>query len=475
MIKKLFLLLFLIFAADLFCQTRWLQTYRPFETPYADDEYYVEDLLILQDGCFLVSGYYEVYNEWLYEKWGFLMKTDPDGNFIWAVDDSVSYISYNMNSAVVETTRGDLLSISYGGGGGALIKRNSYGERIWHLPYGDFGINSMELTESGDIIAAGLDDNQASVRLLDTNGNTIWNRVIGDAVQSSNFFSVCQTSDGGFAMTGTYHFAQGYGNSDAYLAKTDSHGDTLWTRRFDGFGNDDMGKSIIENSNGNIVVLVRSSVIYNSYTFLLAYNPEGDPLQIENIGIMNCFSIIENSDHNYVAYAYTGSTNLTRLILLDDEFNIIWNRQLPFWPGSGDRTFAEEESGGYICCGDHNYGEGPIYLALTDPEGNVQTDEDHTVPVSQIKISNYPNPFNPSDAGRSSSTRICFNQPVENGVIRIYNLKGQLIRTIDNITGNNVLFDGKDDFHNDLNSGIYLYRLSNANYNSSIKKMILLK
>ena len=94
---------------------------------------------------------------------------------------------------------------------------------------------------------------------------------------------------------------------------------------------------------------------------------------------------------------------------------------------------------------------------------------------------NFPNPFNPSGAGRSPSTTISFNlttENTENTELVIYNLKGQKVKTlVDEIlpAGEySVTWNGTNNNNQLVSSGIYLYKLQMGTY-SSTKKMILLK
>lgn len=84
---------------------------------------------------------------------------------------------------------------------------------------------------------------------------------------------------------------------------------------------------------------------------------------------------------------------------------------------------------------------------------------------------NYPNPFNPS-------TKIYFDLPKDVFVtINIYNLKGNLVKTIlkQNIkTGNHeAIWNGTDDFGRKVSSGVYIYSIQTKNFTQS-KKMILI-
>ena len=86
---------------------------------------------------------------------------------------------------------------------------------------------------------------------------------------------------------------------------------------------------------------------------------------------------------------------------------------------------------------------------------------------------NYPNPFNPS-------TKIKFNIPKNSNVkLEIFNIIGERIATLisnrDYQPGTfTVEWNGKNQFGNQVPSGVYLYKIS-ANKFSSVKKMIMIK
>ncbi|MDP8211076.1 MAG: C25 family cysteine peptidase [Candidatus Stygibacter australis] len=95
------------------------------------------------------------------------------------------------------------------------------------------------------------------------------------------------------------------------------------------------------------------------------------------------------------------------------------------------------------------------------------------IPVSNLLSQNYPNPFNPK-------TRIPFSisQSAENVTLRVYNMKGQIIRTLINQPsgpGNyQIVWDGKDDNGNEVASGIYFSNLS-VDGEKQTRKMVMIK
>jgi hypothetical protein len=98
--------------------------------------------------------------------------------------------------------------------------------------------------------------------------------------------------------------------------------------------------------------------------------------------------------------------------------------------------------------------------------------EVESIPQQYKLFNNYPNPFNPS-------TRIAFEIPkAENVTLKIFNISGELIRTLaeEHISAgrHEKIWDGKDDSGNVVSSGIYIYRL-NAGFYDRSARMILLK
>jgi 5-hydroxyisourate hydrolase-like protein (transthyretin family) len=88
---------------------------------------------------------------------------------------------------------------------------------------------------------------------------------------------------------------------------------------------------------------------------------------------------------------------------------------------------------------------------------------------------NYPNPFNPMTCIRYT---VYSGQPPIQIILQIYNIRGQLVRTLvdePKEAGNyQVFWDGKSDNGKDIASGIYFYELKVGDY-SQTKKMVFLK
>ena len=94
------------------------------------------------------------------------------------------------------------------------------------------------------------------------------------------------------------------------------------------------------------------------------------------------------------------------------------------------------------------------------------------MPTEYALEQNVPNPFNPS-------TTIEYRLPAASDVrLVIYNLLGQEVRTLVQETMDagfhSVVWDGMDDFGKQVASGIYIYRMSAADF-TKVQRMMLLK
>jgi hypothetical protein len=99
-------------------------------------------------------------------------------------------------------------------------------------------------------------------------------------------------------------------------------------------------------------------------------------------------------------------------------------------------------------------------------------DVDNTPPIDFSLSQNYPNPFNPA-------TTIAYSLPVTSNVrLDIYNLKGQLVRTLANgempAGRHNVAWNGRDMNNKAVASGVYFYRVSTP-MATQTKRMLLMK
>ncbi|MDP8201800.1 MAG: PKD domain-containing protein [Candidatus Tenebribacter burtonii] len=93
------------------------------------------------------------------------------------------------------------------------------------------------------------------------------------------------------------------------------------------------------------------------------------------------------------------------------------------------------------------------------------------IPITNYKLSNHPNPFNPT-------TTISYNLPVNvvNPILQIFNIKGERINqySLSNFQSS-IIWDVSDSNQNQVSSGVYIYRIKTNKGVLLSKKMLLLK
>jgi hypothetical protein len=105
--------------------------------------------------------------------------------------------------------------------------------------------------DGGYIIVGYNSDVDVYLVKTDSEGNTLWTRTFGGADEDVGN-SVQQTVDGGYIIAGwTQSF--GAGRHAVYLIKTNAYGDTLWTRTYGGTTGD-WGNSVQQTSDGGYVI-----------------------------------------------------------------------------------------------------------------------------------------------------------------------------------------------------------------------------
>jgi len=467
----IFFFCFLFFIFRLSAADTWTKTYRPFYQQFYEDEYSVEDVIVTQDGGYVVSGSFELYDEFYYEHWGFLMKTDSDGNMLWARKDSVDFMSYNGYSVeFVETSDGGFLTIGFQGFAGDryIMKRDSEGNYLWALPYGnDFGVFSMQNTQDGNIILAGRSNYDAALRKITTDGVTLWTKVYD--LGGSLAYSVYQASDGGYLLTGnTYP-----GDDDVLVIKTDETGDSLWTRTFDGYGDNDYGYCVIETGYGNILVGGAFSEGNYKYGILINLYQGGGLNFLNEYNMENCYvfrSITENEINGHII-GYGKNLSGTTLNAYNSEGDSLWLSYILGKPGGGDKCVQKTQYGGFLCTG-VAYWYDYIILNKADSLGQVYSIDDPGSPNNNISINIFPNPI-------LDNCTISFNNNIslKDPHTTVYNIKGQLIRELECSASDvefKTVWDGKTFDGKEVQNGIYFLKLESDDY-KAVKKVTKIK
>ncbi|MFX0209310.1 MAG: hypothetical protein ACFFDT_25225 [Candidatus Hodarchaeota archaeon] len=308
-----------------------------------------------------------------------LIKTDTKGNKQW--DKIFGGPDNDWGLSVKQTTDGGYILACKLSFDSWLIKTDADGNIEWDKILDKYGVLSVRQTTDEGFILTGyknlLPPQGYDILLLkaDSDGNEMWNKTYG-GIGPEMGFSVQQTNDGGYILTG------GYYKTCSYLIKTDSNGDEEWIKTF---GSNMEGRDVLQTSNGGYTVVGRKGEEWPNTGWMIRTDEDGDIVSQEKYCglIMNYIpmSLFQTSDGGYII---TGSAHVTLehvlssylwLAKTDEYGKIQWEKIFggfdPFDHGS---AVQQTTDGGYIIVGSTNsYGAGgvDIWLIKTDAHGNV--------------------------------------------------------------------------------------------------------
>ena len=211
----------------------------------------------------------------------------------------------------------------------------------------------------------------------DQNGDTMWTRTYGGSGWDDGW-SVRQTDDGGYIITG-FNGDLGF-YKDVYLIRTDTNGDTLWTKKFGGNYND-QGLCLQITLDGGFIICGNTESygagLYDA--FLLKIDSSGNADWFRTYGgsgVDYGHFVEQTTDGGYII---TGASSPSiggydvYLIRTDSLGYVLWERTFGGSRNDFGYCVRQTSDGGFIIAGSTSsfgHGGGDFYVIRTDVNGD---------------------------------------------------------------------------------------------------------
>ncbi|MCP4581948.1 MAG: T9SS type A sorting domain-containing protein [candidate division Zixibacteria bacterium] len=264
-----------------------------------------------------------------------------------------------------------------------LVRTDTNGDTLWTHTYGDTIIGQeafcVKQDYDGGFVIAGIKHltmvlRNAWIIKTDSNGDTLWTTMFGGTLNTEAIHVSC-TPDSGYIVTGKKYDPGEFSN--AYLLKLDSNGDTDWVRTFGGSGYEE-GFSVQQTADGGYMLAGTKDVSGRGWDFYLiktdssgiadwSYTYGGDVTD-------HCTSAQQTSDGGYIMFGETDSNipNSSLALKVNSDGDSIWCKNYSRSTGDYGWSVDQTSDGGYIFGG---YSNNPGYrddywFVRTDANGD---------------------------------------------------------------------------------------------------------
>jgi len=286
------------------------------------------------DGGFIIGG--ESSNFLNGDVW--MARCDANGDTLWTRNYGAD--RWQMAYSVIQTSDSGFIacgeySVAVGDYDMYVVRIFPDGDTMWTRRFGspaenDYGREIIQTSDGGFLaLGQGYSSNNGSNDLymakIDSSGNLSWSKFYGYSGGNEYGYGAMQLPDDGYVITGSYAYAS---TSDLWLLRTDSNGDTLWTRRFDFHGDVDRGDDIELAENGEIVIGGRTMNAGSMRLLAMKTDSLGNMLWWREFGSSSsdfAESIDKTSDGGFVICGGTGGYPFDFFVVrIDTDGDSLW-------------------------------------------------------------------------------------------------------------------------------------------------------
>ena len=440
------------------------------------------------DGGYIITGHTKSFGAGLNDAW--LVKTNSMGDTMWTrtyggiKDENCHCVRQTSDGGYILFIESDSFHHTYWKVW--LLKTDNRGDTTWTKVIGG---NRHYFVESGLEIpginggyifagytkASGAGQEDLWLVRTDSHGDTIWTKTIGGPAGDLSH-CIEKTLDGGFIITASTK-SFGSGGYDCWLIKTDYNGDTVWSKVYGGTWDDHIYSVQQTGDHGYILAGgTRSfdSAKHSYDAWLLKTDASGDTVWTKLYGGTeqeSAYSVRQTGDGGYIVLGYSALG--TWILKTDAAGDTLWTKSMK--AGSG-MHIEQTADGGYIFVSNGFTGSTlyDTWLVKLIQSPNAVSPNEAIISPSEFSLSqNYPNPFNPETTIEYSLVK------PEKITIKIYDALGREIITVidkeeQSLGSHSIKWNGKDKDGNSVSSGIYYYRLITSE-GSMTRKSVFLK
>ena len=439
------------------------------------------------DGGYIIAGYTESNGPATGDF--YLIRTDASGIEQWT--QTFGGNGDERGFSVQQTSDGGYViagyTYSYGAGSADiyLIKTDSSGTEEWSKTFGGSSYDyafSIQQTSDGGYIITGYTKLPSSSNFdiylikTDASGTEQWSQTFG-GTGNDYAYSVQQTGDGGYIIAGS-SYPIGTNSSDIYLIKTDASGTEQWSQTFGGTGYN-FAYSVQQTSDDGYIIAGSTNAYGAGLNDVLLIKTDVSGIEqwsqtFGGIGNDYACSMQQTSDGGYIIAGYTigvGYMDLPDVLLIktDASGTEQWNQTFGGSDLDDGRSVQQTSDGGYIITGSTiSYGAGgyDVWLLRLGPDLSGIVNSDPPQLVNYSLLPASPNPC-------SSQTLIHFKMFITGNVqIHVYDQQGRIVATLadgwQTAGMHQVPFNTAG-----LPSGIYLTRFTSGDFTQTQKLVVV--